>query len=692
MGSTRKLCRACVETLEDRRLLSAITFADGVLSVTGDSGSNNNLAVSLIGGNMLAAVANNQTQVVPLAQVQQIDITGGDEQNNISIDKRITLPTTVNSYGPADQITSGDPYVTVNYLGDSSETVAPASGTSSTPDVLTAVITDLSPHDIVAGQAVDVDAMNSNLAGDTPLTATFQWNFGDATSSSEFNSLAGFNAAHVYNVPGEYQISLTITGSDGDVSTATTQVNVSAATSMRTIYVSTSGSDSNSGLSPNAPIQTVARAQQLLGSNTQVLFQAGDRFSMDSSLYVYFSNVTLSSYGNGPQPVLYWTGGETNYTMIDNNAAAFNLTISGLTFDSIYGTDTNETPPTAITPSGSDIAITDNTFLNIDYAINLNNCPTGVLVQDCSAPQVTYTGQVLPEGTDDVTSDDVTGLRGYLVWTQGSDITIVGNYAANSTRQHIVRVGGANLLNIQYNNFTNLSRLGVDPSDMAKDTIDLQMGTYAFIANNTLSGGPTGVGPLTTQPSGFNYAIFSDNTLYVPMNIEPGASNVLVEGNVSYLDGNTEYYVNGYDTTNNRGVVNAIITGNTVINSGPTGDFLSMDGPASEITLTNNLYVAPNLVFGDNGAGGVYVETADLSSFSLISGNIWPVNNSSSQVDGDENFVGPAWLDSYVSATTWNSFSQVQGDTFETVTLPSDYESELAQFTETGVQLFADGN
>jgi len=535
-----------------------------------------------------------------------------------------------------------------------------------------------------------VNAMNSILAGSSPLTDTFLWNFGDGTSASQYNQLNGFNAAHVYNAPGEYTISLTLTDAGGDSSTASLQVNVGGDPPQRTIYVSSSGDDLNDGTTPNDPVQSIARVQQLLGENTQVLFQDGDQFPLSSSLYVGFSNVSLGSYGSGAQPVIYWTGGTGYNSMIQSSASTYNLTITGLAFDSIYNSDTNDTEaPDAIVPAGNDVAIVGDTFLNVDYAINLNMCPTGVLVQSCSAPQVTYSGQVLPVGDFDTTSSDVTGLRDYLVWAQGADITVLGNYAAGSTRQHIVRVGGAEMVNVQYNDLANFSRTSVDPADIGKDTITLQVGSYAYVASNTLQGGPTGVGPLVTEATGFDFAVFADNVLDVPLNVEPGASNVLVEDNVSNVSNISAYYINGFDTGNNRGVVNATLTGNTDINNGTSGNFVVLNGPAQNLVLTDNLMVAPNLEFNSLNAP-VLIETSDLSSFSQISGNVWPLDTNAPPSSAAENFVGPIWANSYVSAAQWDAMPEVADDSFESVVLPSDYEQELTQFTQTGVQLFAD--
>jgi hypothetical protein len=447
---------------------------------------------------------------------------------------------------------------------------------------------------------------------------------------------------------------------------------------MRTLYVSTSGNDANDGLTPQTAIASIAGVQSLLGPNTQVLFEDGDTFTMSTGLWINCNNVMLGSYGSGAQPTLMWTGGETYFNMIASAAGTHDLTINGLTFDSIYDTDTVKSPPTAIYPRGDDTTILNNTFLNITTDIDLSMAPDGVLVQNNTSPLAT-------------------GLRAYFVWAQGSDITVIGNTAVNSTCEHILRVGGAERMNVSYNNFTN--------QDTNKDTINVQVGEYFYGAHNTLSGGPASVGPLNRadlvndpvqypilMADHFDEAVFEDNTLYAPLQMQPGASDIVFRGNVAYIDNGTPFYVLGYDSDYQRGVVNATITGNTAIDNGTTGGFVTVMGPATGLTLTNNLFAAPNLIYGDNGTAPVTVDDNDLSSFSLISGNVWPAVTPSKYAKGGENFVGQYWQAAYVTPDVWNAMPQVAaggGDVFESVALPADYQDELATFDGTGQQLFA---
>src|SRR5690242_18733760 len=67
---------------------------------------------------------------------------------------------------------------------------------------------------IEAGQSVHVSAMpnrkgvGTNFGGDA-TSAQIEWNFHDPKGA--YNHLPGFNAAHVYEKPGKYKVTLRVT-------------------------------------------------------------------------------------------------------------------------------------------------------------------------------------------------------------------------------------------------------------------------------------------------------------------------------------------------------------------------------------------------------------------------------------------------------------------------------------------------
>ena len=236
-------------------------------------------------------------------------------------------------------------------------------------------------------------------------------------------------------------------------------VNV-VASNYKVIYVAASGSDNNNGTSQNSPVKSLSKAISISGDNTQILFKRGDVFQMTTTAVIARNNVVLGSYGSGTTPTLLYTGSRSGTpSMIGIDKKSNAISIEGLTFDSIYKTGMSEDGmPQAIVNGGTATTIRENTFLNVSYAINANAGPRGMLVMDNKAPLAT-------------------GLRGYFVWCQGTDLVIVGNSVANSTRQHIVRSGGTDRFAIAYNNFTNLDRTkNGDSGDVGKGTIVAQEG------------------------------------------------------------------------------------------------------------------------------------------------------------------------------------------------------------------------
>ncbi len=68
------------------------------------------------------------------------------------------------------------------------------------------------------------------------------------------------------------------------------------------IYVSTSGSDSNNGLSASKPVKTAAKANALAASGDAILFKRGDLWR---EVFTAKSGVTYTAYGNGAKPTFY---------------------------------------------------------------------------------------------------------------------------------------------------------------------------------------------------------------------------------------------------------------------------------------------------------------------------------------------------------------------------------------------------
>ncbi len=176
-----------------------------------------------------------------------------------------------------------------------STTPTPAPTPTPTPQVGAPVpVISTMDSTLTAGNSVFVNALNSKLTSGDWIHAKIQWDFGDP--GSKYNTLPGFNAAHAYDNPGTYTITMTLTNENGKTAVTTTKVTVSAA-ARHVIYVSNQGNDSNSGSTPGSAIRTVARANQLVSDNTEILFARGQTFDVIDAMRLEGTNITLARTG-----------------------------------------------------------------------------------------------------------------------------------------------------------------------------------------------------------------------------------------------------------------------------------------------------------------------------------------------------------------------------------------------------------
>jgi hypothetical protein len=513
---------------------------------------------------------------------------------------------------------------------------------------------------IHVGQSVHVNGLSSQLKGGDVLGAKYDWTFGD--DAAEYNKLTGFNAAHVYDRAGTYTITLKLTNAAGKTAFATTKVTVKAA-ERRFVYVSNNGNDSNTGTSSTQAVKTFARAAQLIGDNTELLFERGDTFNLTSGMGVGFKNLAIGAYGTGAKPVLKYVGtlhaGSAFFTANDNSDG---VTIRGLSFDSKYSTG-YEGMPVGVRAGGKNITVRENFFGNVADGINSNNIPDGVLALNNTAG---------------------TGIRGYFAWVQGADQVYLGNKVGDSRYQHVIRSAGVDRMLIAYNDFAN----PYSDSGIMKATLNIHKGNYLYIAHNTLNDGKVCVGPLgekdgmADMAGRTNWVVVEQNDIHSPIRIEHGAEHVMVRNNLIDYDGAAAFQVEGFNTTYQRGSSDLYLVHNTVLNSKETGSFIQLLGPVDGITMTNNLYIAPNLKPGEFQAAAVTVCESDLSSFRLISDNVWPAAKGMAYAQGGINFIGKAMQSAgYQDPAEWEALPQVKHDQFKSYTIGSSYLVSLGGIT-----------
>ncbi|UCE58726.1 MAG: PKD domain-containing protein [Phycisphaerales bacterium] len=157
-------------------------------------------------------------------------------------------------------------------------TVAQAAANPPSPVIVATRTTGVAPV------GVFFDGTSSTPA--TGVLKEHRWDFGDGTTFS------GFNAAHVYEVPGTYDVTLTVRD-EGETASATTRITVQPF-SGTTYYVRADGNDNNAGTgdSPALAWKSLTKALTAVTRNNivqpggRVLFRRGDTFT-------YTTTVTL---------------------------------------------------------------------------------------------------------------------------------------------------------------------------------------------------------------------------------------------------------------------------------------------------------------------------------------------------------------------------------------------------------------
>jgi hypothetical protein len=394
----------------------------------------------------------------------------------------------------------------------------------------------------------------------------------------------------------------------------------------------------------------------MVADDTEILFNRGDTFSLTATMRVVNgSNVVIGAYGTGNRPVLRYTGAmSSGWTDIIAISDSQDVLVRDLTFDSHFAANGSKTHVNGVRVGGQNVTVRGNQVMNVDDFVNANGCPRGMLVLDNVAP-TTY------------------ALRGQFTWIQGSDIVILGNVVKNSSHENVVRGSGlATRILVAHNDLANPD-LGLNGDQKA--SIVLQKITYAYVADNIIRNSWAEIGPLGNadglddKAGRLNWAVLEDNRLYDSyIEVQHGTQHASIRGNVIDRTNGCAIWVDGFNSTYGRGVEDVTIDNNTLLNDGTSATFVTVGGGAKYLTVTDNLFVAPNIQYGAGGSAAMRVVTSDLSCFRDISGNVWPDSMTSS---GGSVCVGGLYT--FITRSQWDAYSQVSGDVFRDVTLGTTY-------------------
>jgi hypothetical protein len=162
-----------------------------------------------------------------------------------------------------------------------------------------------------------------------------------------------------------------------------------------------------------------------------------------STVVVDDRNVVLGTYGSGSKARVRKVQQSGESAMFKIGSDAENFRAQGIEFDSVWGLDSSygrkKVPARAFTVGGRNATFRDNVFRNLTDGINTENEPKGVLVQDNL-----FTAEI----------------RGYGIWSEGTDHVYVGNTMRDSKQEHLIRshMAGVERVLIAHNDLSRASR------------------------------------------------------------------------------------------------------------------------------------------------------------------------------------------------------------------------------------------
>ena len=167
----------------------------------------------------------------------------------------------------------------------------------------------------------------------------YEWDFGDPGSGTwsqtgkSRNAAIGFTAAHVYETPGTYTATLTVTDQTGTVRTYAQAITVTAINGT-TYYVAANGSDSNNGTSISTPFLTASKGFSMARANVSILFRRGDTFPASPLSISAAGPGIVGTYGTGARPIILSSASNnsnngSNAITISNDWRVMDLEIRG---------------------------------------------------------------------------------------------------------------------------------------------------------------------------------------------------------------------------------------------------------------------------------------------------------------------------------------------------------------------------
>ncbi len=406
-------------------------------------------------------------------------------------------------------------------------------------------------------------------------------------------------------------------------------------------YVSSSGDDSNNGLSSSSPWRTITRVNTAfpsLRAGDRILFRMGDTFYgtiKTTKSGISGSPITIGAYGTGNKPIITgfttltgWTNeGNGIYSKIVTSEAQTNMVrIDGTQYvlgrwpDDSYNNFESFVSNVSITDNGlgdsRDWAGAEVVIRKNDWS--LDRCK----ITDHSGDKLTYTNlgstaSPITNGYGYFIQNDLRCLTKYGEWFHNTSTGKLYIYFGSidpstkkievSTLNNLINNNGYDYVFIEDMEFRGSISHAIFLSSYSCDHNTIQNSIISF-------SGMDGINSLGTNTSVLNNQIISCNRAGIYSSGSSAIINSNTISNIGILPGQAHYgtYTNGIRISNNQNSVQF----NIIKNIGYCG--IGCTSTADVITVKNNFISNVCMVIHDGG--GIY--TTGAGTARLIEGNI----------------------------------------------------------------------
>jgi len=421
----------------------------------------------------------------------------------------------------------------------------------------------------------------------------YVWDFGDAnsgtwgTNGKSRNSATGCVAAHVYETPGTYRVTLTVTDAAGTKRVYTQDITVSDF-SGTTYYVSSSGNDSNNGTSTSTPWQSVSKAMSAAGANKRILFKRGETFSTSGTSVNAAGPGIIGAYGTGNKPVIKVTGTGGGIGFNASDWRIMDLDIAG---------------PGGSTDQNGAVYLNASKGINNILLLRLTSRDfrTGITWSDYSSMYST------PHDGNAIVDCLVANAQVNGTFVGGRRLAILGSTIQNIATSHVLRVWQGHKCVLSHNILHNpgptrhaLKLHSPTVGDGRPETRYVEVSDNDFLGKTwAISIGPQD----NLENEHVSHVVFERNRTHseqsIDFDLKISAQDITVRNNIFDGTGSSKWYqAVGIER---RGVepapTNIRVFNNTVYKSDSGTEFwiCNVSSAASNVTVKNNLGCAPNI-------------------------------------------------------------------------------------------------